>query len=93
MPSSSVLIENNHIACKLTAIGRLPSDDAWMVKKTIFDDQVSCKTVLNWCDISQQEAEALAKKHIQDYLNTCNLNTTNGAGNKCINECCAALRE
>jgi len=35
-----------------------------MIKKTIFDDQVSCKTVLNGCDISQQEAEALAKKHI-----------------------------
>ncbi|BDA14075.1 hypothetical protein KAM339_026160 [Aeromonas caviae] len=31
--------------------------------------------------VTQQEAEELAKKHLQEYLNECKLDTTSDAGN------------
>lgn len=40
--------------------------------------------------VSQQEAEQLAKKHIQDYLNACKLDTTQDAGNALMKLCSVA---
>lgn len=40
--------------------------------------------------VTQQEAEALAQKHIQDYLNACGLDTTEDAGNALMKLCSIA---
>ncbi|HDS1207851.1 MULTISPECIES: hypothetical protein [Shewanella] len=40
--------------------------------------------------ISQEEAEELAKKFIQDYLNKCQLDTTKDAGNALMKLCSVA---
>lgn len=40
--------------------------------------------------VTQQEAEALAKKHMQDYLNACGLDTVEDAGNALMKLCSVA---
>lgn len=37
--------------------------------------------------VTQQEAEALAQKHVQDYLNACGLDTAEDAGNALMKLC------
>lgn len=40
--------------------------------------------------VTQQEAEELAKKHMQDYLNACGLDTVADAGNALMKLCSVA---
>lgn len=40
--------------------------------------------------VNQKEAETLAQKHIQDYLNACNLDTPQDAGNALMKLCSVA---
>ena len=40
--------------------------------------------------VTQQEAEELAKRHMQDYLNACSLNTVADAGNALMKMCSVA---
>lgn len=40
--------------------------------------------------VTQQEAEELAKRHMQDYLNACSLNTAADAGNALMKLCSVA---
>lgn len=40
--------------------------------------------------VSQQQAEELAKKHLQEYLNACGLDTTQDAGNALMKMCSVA---
>lgn len=40
--------------------------------------------------VTQREAEALARKHVQDYLNACGLNTVEDAGNALMKLCSVA---
>ena len=40
--------------------------------------------------VTQQEAEELARKHMQDYLNACGLETVEDAGNALMKLCSVA---
>ncbi|QRM19527.1 hypothetical protein GBK02_08995 [Dechloromonas sp. TW-R-39-2] len=40
--------------------------------------------------VTQQEAEKLAQKHVQDYLNACGLDTVEDAGNALMKLCSVA---